>query len=118
MGHDPRAMCSSEMEDLMIALERLPEYKMAWLTLLQNVLPFGRVNRQLSFCEADLKHVAHDVLFIWGRDDPFGSLDVARRAQKATRRSDLKIIGHGHLPWLDEPEECGVATRAFLEGTP
>ena len=115
MGHDPRTVCTAEMAELTIRLEQLPDYKAAWLTLLQNVLPYGRLNRRLSFTEASLREVTHPVLYIWGSNDPFGSLDVARRAQAATPDSELELIGVGHLPWLDEPEACGRATREFLK---
>ena len=94
--------------------KQLPQYKAAWLTLLQNVVPFSRVNRALSFTAAALEHITHEVLYIWGSSDPFGSLDVARRADQATPNSKLQQIGVGHLPWMDDPRACSAATMEFL----
>jgi pimeloyl-ACP methyl ester carboxylesterase len=114
MGHDP-AVCTPEMIELITCLERLPNYTDAWLSLLENVLPFSRVNRSVSFTEADLQRVPNPVLYIWGEKDPFGSLVAARRADAATPDSRLEVVGVGHLPWLDEPERCGALTAEFFE---
>ena len=117
MGHDPERACTPEMVRLVIRAEELPHYADAWLTLLQNVLPFARVNKEVGFGEEDLSELSQDVLYIWGSDDPFGSLEVARRAHALTPGSRLEVMGEGHLPWLDEPERCSEVVGAFISGT-
>jgi len=42
-------------------------------------------------------------------------MGVARRAHGATPDSELRTIGVGHLPWLDEPEDRANAARESLE---
>lgn len=115
MGHDPEQVCTPEMVELIVRLEQLPDYGAAWRSLLHNVLPFGRVNQNLRLGAAALGRLPHEVLYIWGSNDPFGSLDVARRACEATPHAALRTIGVGHLPWLDEPEACATAINEFLE---
>ncbi len=116
MGHDPEQVCTPEMVELIVRLEQLPDYSAAWRTLLQNVLRFGRVNSKLRYSAAALGRLPHEVLYIWGQRDPFGSLEAARRAREATAHANLRTIGIGHLPWLDEPEACATATSEFLRG--
>lgn len=114
MGHDPEQMCPAPMTELMVRAEQLPNFVPGWLSLLQNVLPFSRINPAVGFGEQHLAALEQSVLYIWGRSDPFGSLEVARRARALTSGSRLEVIGTGHLPWLDEPEACGRMTSAFL----
>ncbi len=117
MGHDPDVVITPEMVELMVRLGQLPTYEKAWLSLLENVLPFSRVNRTLSLGGSELGAIEQPVLYLWGREDPFGSLDVARRAQEGTPDSELHVVGTGHLPWLDDPETCGSLTGQFLRRT-
>jgi pimeloyl-ACP methyl ester carboxylesterase len=100
----------------MIRAQLLPHWQEGWLSLLENVLPYARINPAVGFGEDDLGARPHPVLSIWGANDPFGSIDVGQRAQAATRGSKLDLIGQGHLPWLDEPEECGRAIQDFGAG--
>lgn len=116
LGHNPEQVCTDELVELMLRKEQLPHYSAAWRTLVQNALPFGRVNPGLRFSVSALGRLSHEVLYIWGRRDPFGSLDAARCACEAMPNAELRIIGAGHLPWLDEPEACATVTSEFLQG--
>lgn len=116
MGHDPEVMCPEPLTELMIRAGQLPNFGPGWLSLIQNVLPFAQINREVGFGETDLAEMSQPVLYIWGRSDPFGSLEVARRARDLTPDSRLEVMGFGHLPWLDEPEACGRAISEFLGG--
>jgi pimeloyl-ACP methyl ester carboxylesterase len=118
MGHDPEKMCPAAMNELMLRAEQLPNFMRGWLSLLENVLPFSRINPEVGFGEQDLASLRQPVLYVWGRSDPFGSLEVARRAQALTPGSQLEMIGVGHLPWLDAPEACGRVTSEFLRVSP
>ena len=117
LGHDPDR-CSPEMIDVMQHLERLPWYADAWLSLLQNVLPLGRVNRSVTLGEEELGRLRQDVLYLWGAKDPFGSVEVAERARAVTPGARLEVVGDGHLPWIDEPERCGALSSEFLRSAP
>jgi len=56
-------------------------------------------------------------LFLWGADDTFGGLDVARTMVGGMPDARLETMpGAGHLPWLDDPELAARATRRFLAG--
>ena len=54
--------------------------------------------------------------FAWGDQDPFGGLDVARRAVDTLPDARLHIIGGGgHLPWFDDAPGVARLFAAFLD---
>lgn len=54
-------------------------------------------------------------LLLWGTDDPFGDAPIARAFSARLPDATLELLdGAGHAPWLDEPERCAAAVRAFL----
>jgi len=62
-----------------------------------------------------LKRVPHPTLFLWGEQDPFGSLKVGQRACEAL--PDARLVAFpdsGHLPWLDDPDTHARMIQDFL----
>lgn len=59
----------------------------------------------------------HPTLFVWGDNDPFGSVDVGRRASEIMPDARLVEVTGGHLPWIGRAEEVAAAIRAHLEST-
>jgi 2-hydroxy-6-oxonona-2,4-dienedioate hydrolase len=56
-------------------------------------------------------------LFLWGEDDTFGGLDVARRLVEAMPDARLEVMpGAGHLPWLDDADHAARVASRFLAG--
>jgi pimeloyl-ACP methyl ester carboxylesterase len=51
---------------------------------------------------------------VWGENDPFGNLDVARQVARILPNASLHEMREGHLPSLDKPRECGDEIREFL----
>lgn len=94
---------------------RLPTYRTAWLSLMERCLRLTGAEPDVQLGEGELEIVAQPTQLIWGRDDPFGSLDVARRAVDALPDAELHPVGVGHLPWLDDAERCGSLIGEFLE---
>jgi pimeloyl-ACP methyl ester carboxylesterase len=93
----------------------LPNFKQSWLSLLQRFLrPWGS-NSEMRINESELRRIAQPTLFLWGKDDPFGTLQAARSAVAVMPRARLEIVGTGHLPWWDEPRQCAQLTRQFLQ---
>jgi pimeloyl-ACP methyl ester carboxylesterase len=62
----------------------------------------------------ELQRVQSPVLLVRGDNDPFGNLDVARQVARILPNASLHEIRAGHLPFLDEPRECGDVIREFL----
>lgn len=92
----------------------LPTYRNTWLTLMQSVATLRGGKPQLQLSDEQLRRIEQSVLFIWGDNDPFGGLDVARQATEAVPKAKLHQMSAGHLPFLDNPPECARVIREFL----
>jgi pimeloyl-ACP methyl ester carboxylesterase len=55
------------------------------------------------------------VFLLWGRNDPFGSVETGRTGAEHVPDAEFHEVGTGHLPWLDEPKTCGDLLRDFLD---
>ena len=93
---------------------RLPTLKVSWLSLIESVMNLGGARPGMNLGEDDLRRVQQPVAFLWGKNDPFASLEVAHRAQKLVPDAELYEVGIGHHPWWDAPDECGRLCRDFL----
>lgn len=114
LGHDPDRTCPAELVELIVRLQELPGYAVAWRTLLQNALRLGGAAPGVRFDESSLRSVSQEVLYIWGQNDPFGSLEIARRVTEITPRAELQVVGSGHLPWVDDLQACARILQDFL----
>jgi pimeloyl-ACP methyl ester carboxylesterase len=93
---------------------RLPTFETAWLSLMEWALNLKGAKPDVRLGEEALRRVQQPVLFIWGSQDPFGSLEVAHRAQEAVPNAALHEVGVGHLPWWDDVDQCAHLIRGFL----
>lgn len=117
MGQSPHSIAAANAEEIALqyAVYQLPTYDQAWKSLMDIVVPFGRPNPAYALNEDELRHVSQPVQFAWGDQDPFGGLDIARRAVAALPDARLHVIpGGGHLPWFDDPQGVGERFAAFL----
>ena len=80
-----------------------------------------RVNRlrggrpEIRISAEQLQHVRQPTMFLWGTNDPFGRVEIGRQISKNLPCAEFHAIqGGGHLPWLDNPADCGRLTRDFL----
>ena len=105
---EPEAECS-------YWFPRLPTYETAWLSLMQAILGLRGANPTYVLGADELQRLSQRVLYVWGDNDPFGGLEVGRRAQSHTPNAELHEWQGGHLPWWDDAEACGRLVRAFLE---
>jgi pimeloyl-ACP methyl ester carboxylesterase len=104
---EPEAECS-------YWFPRLPTFETAWLSLMQVVLGLRGVKPTYVLDADELRHLSQPVLYVWGDNDPFGGLEVGRRAQSLSPNAELHEWQGGHLPWWDDVEACGRLVRAFL----
>ena len=73
-------------------------------------------DERLAITNELLSSVETPTLFLWGADDGFGGLEVAKMTVAPIQNALLEMIdGSGHLPWLDFPADIGKRTRAFLD---
>lgn len=103
-----------ELKEAVYYFAQLPTFRPARETLLQSVVTLAGAKDQLRLDENELKQIMQPVLFIWGDNDPFGGLDVARQVVTIMPNAQLREVSSGHQPYLDVPEACGKFIGAFL----
>jgi pimeloyl-ACP methyl ester carboxylesterase len=79
---------------------------LAALNRAMNVFNRPRVENVMSATE--LAELACRPLFIWGTEEPYLSVDDARRQIAVIPGATLVEVAGGHAPWIDEPRQCAV----------
>lgn len=92
----------------------LPTYVETWLSIIKAAATLRGAKPRYQLRVEQLRRIRQPVLFIWGDNDPFGSLDVARQATSLVPEARLHTLAAGHLPFVDNPAECGRVIRDFL----
>jgi 2-hydroxy-6-oxonona-2,4-dienedioate hydrolase len=92
----------------------LPTYLDTWKTLVSAVATVSGGNPKYQLGVDELQRVQQPVQFVWGENDPFGNLDVARQVVNIMPNARLHEMRTGHLPFLDQPQACGGVIREFL----
>jgi 2-hydroxy-6-oxonona-2,4-dienedioate hydrolase len=117
MGHSPEtvARLPEAMAECYFRFQRLPHYKISSLTLMAQINRLGGSRPDIQIGPEELKGVSQPTMFLWGTNDPWGSVEAGRRIAATLPDAEFHAIaGGGHLPWLDAPVECGRLTRDFL----
>jgi 2-hydroxy-6-oxonona-2,4-dienedioate hydrolase len=91
----------------------LPNFRRSWRTLIGRFLRLSGPSREMRISQDELRRVTQPTLFVWGKDDPFGSPASGRAAAAVMPDARLRVVGLGHLPWWDEPDECARLVREF-----
>jgi pimeloyl-ACP methyl ester carboxylesterase len=105
-----------EMARAVYCFFNMPTYLPTWKTLVSSVATLRGARPRYRLEAGALRTIQCPVQFIWGDNDPFGGLDVARRAVEIMSDARLHEMRAGHLPFLDRPQETGRVIRAFLDG--
>ena len=115
MGHPPETLSGlpPAMADCYYYFQKLPNYQISSLSLMERGNLFGAGAEDRIGAE-QLRQVRQPVMLLWGTNDPFGSVEKGREIAAILPSSEFHAIQGGHLPWLDEPVECGRLTREFL----
>lgn len=118
LGHpdETAARLPREFDEAVFRMETLPTAHGSWTSLLRRALRLRGAHPGAAFTPADLRRVRSPVLLLWGRDDPFGTVEQGRRGAASLPDAAFHEVGVGHLPWLDEPATCGELVRGFLAG--
>lgn len=104
-----------EFAEAWYRMQNLPHAKLAWVSLLQSVVRLRGAVPAVTLSPADLRDVAVPVLLVWGRKDPFGTVEQGRRGAEHFPDAEFHQAGAGHLPWLDDPAACGELILEFLD---
>ena len=111
MGH-PHGMVRGDLLELFLASRHLPGYTDGFIRLIQGATGLG--GRRVAAPARELATLDCPTLLIWGRNDTHGPFSRGERLTRTLPHARLELVGSGHLPWLDEPDECARLTQDFL----
>jgi 2-hydroxy-6-oxonona-2,4-dienedioate hydrolase len=116
MGHSKETISHlpEALNDCYYYFQQLPNFEISSISLMQrgnifNARPEDRINAE------QLRLIKQPVMFLWGTNDPFGTIEIGRQIADFIPASEFHAIQNGgHLPWLDEPAECGKLISRFF----
>ncbi len=112
VAHPERA--SEAYLDLAHAAAILPGAQLAWLSMLERVLPLGRAPDLTYALRPRLRNLSRPTLFIWG-DRDFCSPQWGKELCDQIPNARLEVLPDaGHLAWLDSPELVASLLRTFM----
>jgi pimeloyl-ACP methyl ester carboxylesterase len=80
-----------------------------------SISPFG-FRRSALFRAEDLRSISAPTLFIWGDQDPVGSVEVARDVVRLLPDARLEVLPAGHVPQLGHPQRVAAMVSGHLHG--
>ena len=93
---------------------RQPGFRTAMLSHMSLAMHLGRPRPTNFLSEPELRQLKAPVLMIWGDEDPYGGLEIGRRAAALIPDARLEVIAGRHAPFLDDPERCGTLINELL----
>ena len=79
------------------------------------IRPLRGMNNDILHSDVLLAGVRRPVQLLWGDDDPFGDLAVARDFSARFGNGELSVrAASGHAPWIDDPQGVADTVAAFL----
>jgi pimeloyl-ACP methyl ester carboxylesterase len=103
-----------QMREVLLEHMRLPNPGPALLTMHHAALTPRGSRPQVALTAAQLSRLTQPVQLIWGRDDPFGSVEAGTRAAEHIPDARLHVVPGGHGPWLDDPTAVAALLTPFL----
>jgi pimeloyl-ACP methyl ester carboxylesterase len=104
----------SEAAEVAYHFFHLPTFLDTWKSLISAVTTLTGADPKYQLRADQLQQVQCPVQFVWGENDPFGGLDVARQAVQLIPNAVLHEMRTGHLPFMDQPKETGRVIAEFL----
>jgi pimeloyl-ACP methyl ester carboxylesterase len=103
-----------ELADLILATERLPGFRHTFLSMLNALLRVRGSRPGMRLTAEQLAGIPQPTLVFWGRDDPFGSVEVGERLVRVMPNAELHVVGGGHAPWLTQTKDIAPIAMRFL----
>jgi pimeloyl-ACP methyl ester carboxylesterase len=89
---------------------KLPNYPIAFTSLLEA----GPLFQQEILNNVELTALQTPTLLLWGTNDPFGTPAAGQAIADTLPNGTFHEIQDGsHLPWLDQPHQCGEIIKEF-----
>jgi len=116
-GHSAESIARqpAALADSYYRFANLPNYLTSTLSLMTSVNRLCGSKPRYRITAEQLVTITQPVLYLWGTNDPFGSVETGRKIASFVPDSEFHTLaGGGHLPWLDDPEYAGRLVTDFL----
>jgi pimeloyl-ACP methyl ester carboxylesterase len=101
-----------EFLEVAVANVRMPAWATSWNTLHEK---FIKDKQGAYHLRPELKNLKAPTLFIWGDKDQYGPPTLGEEMARLMPKARCQVVSDaGHLPWLDQPEECNRLVLKFL----
>lgn len=116
LGHPEETVRAlpEEYAEATYRMDNLPYYRLSWESLSQSAVNLWGAVPAAALTPEDLQATRSPVSLLWGSNDPFGSVERGRTGGDYFKDASFRVVGIGHLPWLDEPERCGELVSRFF----
>ncbi len=102
-------------DDSTIAPELVERYYLLSLRAGNRGALIARLNTHYPDRTSEIPHLTIPTLILWGKDDPWHTVEDAEKFHRDIPHSQLKIFdGAGHVPMEEIPEETAEEVRKFL----
>ncbi|MCX6054331.1 MAG: alpha/beta hydrolase [Chloroflexi bacterium] len=118
LGHSSETLLKlpEELADCYYYFQQLPNQKISSLSLMQRINSLRGSRPDVMLHEEELNSVKQPTMFLWGTNDPFGSVEIGGKIASCFQQPEFHAIQNaGHLPWLESPEKCGSLAMKFIE---
>jgi pimeloyl-ACP methyl ester carboxylesterase len=93
---------------------RLPGAQRAWLDILEMTCTVKNIKPEFWMFDK-LPQIQQKTLVLWGNKDVFGDPTQAQAVTDALPQGQLELIDNaGHMPWLDQGQQCADLIKTFL----
>jgi 2-hydroxy-6-oxonona-2,4-dienedioate hydrolase len=85
------------------------------ISLTSKVVHGGKYNPAFILHDHEIEKISRPTLWLWGKDDPFGGIEIGHRLHAKMKNSSIVSFDHsGHLPWVDKPESHATQIKKFV----
>lgn len=82
--------------------------------MVRAIVSGDQMRPSVTFESDELAAVRQQVLMVYGSSDPIGTVELWHDQLASLPNGRLAVLGTGHLPWWDEPQQVGAVVRDFL----
>lgn len=75
----------------------------------------GGERPSLQITASALADIETPTRFVWGENDAVYGSEYGQQAAEIMPATDTVVVPGGHLPWLDDPEQCARLTKEIID---
>ena len=109
----PDAMSDAKVQEYLELYQRDPGARQAVLKFLREFNLNQAIEREIL---PRLDELTMPILLVWGGQDPYTTMDLARRLDVAIPQADLQVVTNtGHYLLEERPEEVHALLKEFID---